>query len=123
MLRMATLLCYYSRDQRSVSAAAKLAAEIKDVRAVSIQIAIEAFPEYEVEQVGIISPAYYWGLPSIVSRFLDRIPSRCLSEAFAVIICDYNKSNVLQEIAGRLSAKKIRLRSGFLVREYDLQPA
>lgn len=70
------MIIYFSATGNSKYAAKRIADSIDD-KIVSILDCIdENIYEFEDEKIGIISPTYFWGFPSIMKEFLEKIKIR-----------------------------------------------
>ncbi|MDF2608712.1 MAG: 4Fe-4S ferredoxin iron-sulfur binding domain protein [Lachnospiraceae bacterium] len=69
------------------------------------------------ESVGFVFPIYYWGLPTIIEEFLDKLQISNYNNAytFAVCTCGENIGETMKVLKKRLSARGFQLDSGFSV--------
>lgn len=70
------MILYFSATGNSKYTAARIAEAVHDeIKSITECIAENRF-SFEYEQIGIITPTYFWGLPSIVSDFLKKAEFR-----------------------------------------------
>ena len=73
------MIFYFSATGNSKYVAMKIAAETNEepiAIADCITNQVFAFEVKEYEQIGFVSPTYFWGLPSIVCEFLEKLELR-----------------------------------------------
>jgi ferredoxin len=70
------------------------------------------------EKIGIIFPVYYWGLPTIVSEFIDQLKLETDETPFiyTVITCGSKARNADKYLAKLLKSKNLSLNSSYSVK-------
>lgn len=76
--------------------------------------------KYEVaegEKIGIVFPVYFWGLPTIVSEFIDQLTVESGSEPFiyVVITCGGSIGNADKMLGNLLKQRNLQLNSAFSI--------
>ena len=66
------MILYFSAEGNSAYAAKKIAAAMHD-HAVSMEKCDPVLSLQEDEKLGIVTPTYFWQLPSFVRAFLERL--------------------------------------------------
>jgi ferredoxin len=114
---METTLFYFSASGNSLSLTHKLAKELGNCEIISIAKEIRN-EEVKVKtpKVGFIFPIYAWGLPRIVSDFVQKLKIPHGSYVFAVATCVAIPGNTLKELKTTLGKNEINLNSGFVTR-------
>jgi len=114
---MKTVIYYFSATGNSLEMARNLAAELGNCEIVSIAKAIRnPTVETTAENIGIIFPVYAWGLPRIVTDFIEKISVNKPRYVFAVATCVAISGNTLFELKTTLKSKGIHLNAGFVVK-------
>ena len=101
------MIFYFTGTGNSLYAAARLAHATAD-RVVSIAECMQretfSFPE-PCERVGFVFPVYWYGLPVIVERFLDRLALGGCDYVYAVVTCGGSAGGTADALRARLQAR------------------
>lgn len=115
------MIFYFTGTGNSLYAAARLAHATAD-RVVSIAECMQqetfSFPE-PCERVGFVFPVYWYGLPVIVERFLDRLALGGCDYVYAVVTCGGSAGGTADALRARLQARGTALSAAFSVRMPD----
>ena len=115
------MIFYFTGTGNSLYAAARLAHATAD-RVVSIAECMQqetfSFPE-PCERVGFVFPVYWYGLPVIVERFLDRLALGGCDYVYAVVTCGGSAGGTVDALRARLQARGTALSAAFSVRMPD----
>ena len=115
------MIFYFTGTGNSLYAAARLSHGTAD-RVVSIAECMQkeefAFPE-PCERAGFVFPVYWYGIPAIVERFLDRLTLGGCDYAYAVITCGGSAGGTLDALRARLRPRGVMLSAAFSVRMPD----
>lgn len=102
------MIFYFTGTGNSLYAAARLSHGTAD-RVVSIAECMQkeefAFPE-PCERAGFVFPVYWYGIPAIVERFLDRLTLGGCDYAYAVITCGGSAGGNARRAAGAVAAAR-----------------
>jgi ferredoxin len=83
---MKTIIYYFSGTGNSLHLAIELSRRLPDCQVVSIaKVLNQSSVMPEAESVGIVSPVYFWGLPSIVAEFAKKADFSKAGYRFAVL--------------------------------------
>ena len=109
------MIFYFTGTGNSLYAAARLAHATAD-RVVSIAECMQqetfSFPE-PCERVGFVFPVYWYGLPVIVERFLDRLALGGCDYVYAVVTCGGSAGGTTDALRARLQARGAALSAAF----------
>lgn len=114
------MIFYFSGTGNSLYVAQKLSRN-DNTELVDIAKALrEKNFEYEVkddEKIGFVFPVYFYGLPSLVSEFVDQLIIKCNSKSliYSVITCGGSIGNADKMLKKLLKKKKLELSSSFSV--------
>lgn len=82
------MILYFSATGNS-EFAAKLIAQATDDKAVSLTKIKGVLSLSSGENLGIVTPVYYWGLPAIVEEFLDKIKFENAEKSYVYYVATY----------------------------------
>lgn len=115
---MSTTIYYFTSTGNSLLIARKLAKELGDTKLVSIpQFINEKRTPANSENIGIVIPVYAWGLPRIVSEFINKLIFSKNQYIFAIATCGGVAGKTLEQIDRVLLNKGMRISAGFVVKE------
>lgn len=136
---MTTTLFYFTGSGNSLHITRDLAAELKDSEQekpelVSIPKAINNGMRMESDCIGFIFPVYCFGVPRIVSRFIDRLGNLPVTDKdkyyFAVCTHGGTPGQTLKQIGAQCETQEMKLSAGFTIQMpvsgvimYDVEPA
>jgi len=110
------MIFYFSGTGNSQYIAERLAASEYDA-ATSIAAAMkDAAFEYEAECVGFVFPVYYWGLPSIVAEFIEKLHVTGASYVYCVLTCGSSTGAAADRLSALLHERGLPLHARFAVR-------
>jgi ferredoxin len=116
---MKTTIYYFSATGNSLKLAREVAARLGDCALASIATAVSDGDGGTLvsasERIGFVFPVFAWGMPRMVSDFVDRIELPNAKYVFAISTCVAIPGNTLGELGTRLRAKGLRLHAGFAV--------
>ncbi|MBP2652032.1 MAG: hypothetical protein H6Q74_2857 [Firmicutes bacterium] len=106
---------YYSATGNSLYAAKTLAANIGSQKVAPMAAALGGKDVVAPEgSLGLVFPMHYFGLPPVVSAFIDQIDLTAVKYIFAVVTCGSQfLSSSLHQLNRELSAKNRALDAGF----------
>jgi flavodoxin len=112
---MKTHLFYFSATGNSLAVAKDIAAKLTDAQIFSIPKVINQSIDWDVDNLGIIFPVYYLGMPRIVVDFINRIQPDRVKYIFA--ICTYGglAGGTLLQTQKLLNAGGLTLNTGFTI--------
>jgi ferredoxin len=114
---METTIFYFSATGNSLSLTRRIADELGQCRIISIPEAINNNTiKPSTPNVGFVFPVYAWGLPRIVSEFLEKLSFTGKPYVFAVVTCVAIPGNTLIELRKSLRRKGAELNAGFAVK-------
>lgn len=112
------MILYFSATGNSRYVAERLAQSLND-RAVSIESGQRSFTLSDGELFGIVTPVYWWQLPSIMREYLESITVSNAKYTFIVITYGTTTGCCTEDAARILKKKGIPLTSSFSVRMPD----
>lgn len=79
------------------------------------------FAAQQGETVGFVTPTYFWGLPSIVRDFLEKLTLSCEENSYVYHVLTFGSStgSAHRDTAKLLAAKRLSLQGRFAVRMVD----
>lgn len=112
---MKTNLFYFSATGNSLIVAKDIAAGLPEAQIFSIPQVINGSIDLEVDNIGLIFPVFYSGIPRMLSDFIKRLDPDKVKYIFAV--CTYGglPANTLLETQEQLKAVGIPLNAGYAV--------
>jgi flavodoxin len=110
-----TNLFYFSATGNSLTVAKDIADGLQEAQIYSIPQVINGGIDLDADNIGIIFPEYYSGIPRIISDFIRKLDPAKIKYLFAV--CTYGgfPLNTLNEIREQLQAAGIPLNAGYAV--------
>lgn len=113
---MHTTIFYFSGTGNSLMVAQDLANKLGNTNIVSIASAIKGeiqIPK-ETEKIGIVYPVYIWGIPKIVSDFIDKINISNKNKYFFAVATNGGRlAGSLLQLLKKLSSRGFKLSLGF----------
>src|SRR5512137_1002477 len=116
---MKTIIYYFTGTGNSLAAARKICGHLGDCELVSIASLATTTGEIHAgsERVGIVSPVYYLGLPSIVTEFINSLDLSRNGYCFAVLTMGGFGASALHQLDDLVFARNNRhLDAAFTVR-------
>jgi flavodoxin/Pyruvate/2-oxoacid:ferredoxin oxidoreductase delta subunit len=110
---MKTNLFYFSSTGNCLSVAKDIAAELPGTQIISIPKVMKQEIDFSADNIGIIFPVYYLGMPRIVIDFIKRMEP-CLSK-YIFAVCTYGgfAGSTLLQTQKQLKSKGLKLNAGF----------
>ncbi len=76
--------------------------------------------EYELqpgERIGFVFPVYYWGMPTVVEEFINKLSLIQTKDhyVYAILTCGATVGTTINQLNRRLKKKKLKLNSGYSV--------
>lgn len=111
------MIFYFSATGNSKYVASRIA-EASEDKIISITECVQTgnyiFPVKENEKVGIVAPVYFWGLPTIISEFLDKLTLNPKKEPYIYYVTTYGTTT------GQTSkfADKIFIKKNYTIQAY-----
>lgn len=112
---MNTTIYYFSGTGNSLRVARDLASELGETTVVPISSVMTKEIHITSERIGIVFPVYVYGIPLMVSRFVDRINSPGDRYFFAVATFRAQPGGALLLLSNKLRSKGLKLSAGFNV--------
>ncbi len=114
------MIIYFSGTGNSKYIAKKIAEETNDV-AISITDIKEKIILQDNEQFGIVTPTYFWRLPSIVEDFFENIIINTSANFYVYYIATYGTTSGQTDyyIKKYLKKKKIKLNASYSIKTVD----
>jgi ferredoxin len=110
-----TNLFYFSATGNSLILARDLASALPEAQIFSIPRAIHGRPDLDADNIGLIFPVFYCGLPRIVSDFIKKLDPGKIKYLF--VVCNYGgfAGSTLQETREQLQAAGIRMNAAYQI--------
>ncbi len=113
---MNTIIYYFSGTGNSLKVAEDISKKLGNTELVSIQSVINKQINPSSDFIGFVFPVYAYGLPLIVSRFLEKLMVVDKNKYFfAVATCREKKGGSILQIKNELKVKGLKLSAGFVV--------
>jgi ferredoxin len=114
-----TTLYYFSATGNSLAVARSIAAHLGDTKLVPMAHQDAADPSPGTPRIGLIFPVYIFGLPLIVTRFIEKL--RCAADTyiFAVAVHGGMPCATLTQAARLFAERGMALSAGFAVTMVD----
>ncbi|MCL2156639.1 MAG: EFR1 family ferrodoxin [Methanobrevibacter sp.] len=115
------MIFYFTGTGNSLFVASKIH-EVEDGKLIDMALGLnEKNFEYKIEKgekIGIVFPVYYWGLPTIVSEFMNKLKLEVDETPFiyTVITCAGKARNADKYLAKILESKNLELNSSYSVK-------
>jgi ferredoxin len=113
---MSTTLFYFTGTGNCLKVARDLAKELGDTNIVSIPSVINKEIDCTCDSIGVIYPVYMFGMPLIVSKFINKLNSAQNKYVFAIATYGGMAADSLGQTAKELQARGLRLSAGFCVK-------
>ena len=113
---MKTTLFYFSSTGNSLQTARDLAAQMGETELIPIPKAVLAETvTCSSDRIGLVFPVYIWGLPLIVTRFIEKLKLPAERYVFAIATCGGSTGATLKQTSKLLAARGITLSAGFKI--------
>jgi ferredoxin/flavodoxin len=113
---MKTIIYYFSATGNSLNVALDLADKLGNTKVVSILETENQDLDLSFDRIGLVFPVCMWGIPSIVSRFLQRLGNIDHNEyIFAIATYKSSPGAVLNQLQTKLKRVNSNLSAGFTV--------
>lgn len=112
---MKTNLFYFSATGNSFSVAKDIAAGLPGTQIFSIPKVINKEIDLEADNIGLIFPVYYCGIPRIITEFIKKLEPVKIKYMFAVCTCGAIPAGALLEAQKLLEARGIALNAGYSI--------
>ena len=114
--KIKTIIYYFSGTGNSLYLATELSRRLQDCQVVPIaKMWNQSSIVTEAESIGIVSPIYFWGLPSIVAEFANKADFSKASYRFAVLNCGGMFGRAMTYLRDIFRNKASELNAGFKV--------
>ncbi len=113
---MKTNLFYFSATGNSFAVAKDLAAKLPEAQIFAIPRVINGEIDLSADNIGLVFPVYFEGLPRLVIDFINRLESDKITYLFAVCTCGGFPMGTLSQTRNLLKSKGITLNAGFSIR-------
>lgn len=125
---MKTIIYYFTGTGNSLQVTIELAKKISDATVMRISESINV--DISAERVGFVFPVHLWGAPSIVKKFLAKLPANMDTKyLFAIATCKSHPVNVIGQVEKIIKKTQNELSSGFTIEMpgnniiyYDTEP-
>ncbi len=114
------MIIYFSATGNSLHAAIEIAKQTND-RAISLDKCDKSITLYDKENLGLVFPTYFWGIPSIVEQFLNsvKINNAQNSYVYTVITCGETTGLADRQVNLLLSKKGLKLCASYPIVTVD----
>lgn len=113
---MKTTLFVFTGTGNSLQVAREIGEKLGDTQVIMIPQALQSGIDLSADRIGIVFPVYMWGMPLIVKRFIDAMPSVPDKYIFGVATCGSSICGTFLKMAGALAAKGLKLSAGYKVK-------
>lgn len=118
------MIFYFSGTGNSRYVAKELACATNDTVVNITKDEMDKVCEYvikEGENLGFVFPIYWWGMPTLVEEFVQKMKLKLLGENYVYGVCTYGLEpcNGLHDLKRILQKKEIRLQATFEVKMVD----
>lgn len=112
---MKTEIFYYTGTGNSLWTARKIAERIGGTKLIPLVLRRGGSFFCDADRIGLVFPVHIWGLPSMVTQFLERLKIDSAPYIFAVAVNAGQPARTLIQLKELLYSKNMRLGSGFSV--------
>jgi ferredoxin len=112
---MKTTLFYFTGTGNGLKVARDLAQELGSTDIVNIAKIIDQTPDLSADRIGIIYPVYAFGMPLIVTRFIQKLKANQDKYFFAIVTAGGLAGDTLGQNARLLRHQGIKLSAGFVI--------
>ncbi|MEL7657820.1 MAG: EFR1 family ferrodoxin [Bacillota bacterium] len=112
---MKTVIYYFSGTGNSLKVAKDLSEKLGDTILVAIPTVMSLELDPQADNIGIVYPVYCWGIPQMVTKFLNKLRPEHAKYFFAVATYGGSAAGTLLQAKQRLKKQNIKLASGFVV--------
>lgn len=112
---MNTTIFYFSGTGNCLKIARDLAGELKDAKVVPIAVAIKEAGIKVSGRIGFVFPVYAFGVPLIVTDFINKLDIEKNAYLFAITSCAKVAGNTLNQLASQLKKRGSTLSAGFVI--------
>ncbi len=112
---MKTNLFYFSATGNCLNVAKDIAIKLPEAQIISIPKAIKGAIDLNADNIGLVFPVYYGGMPRMVIDFLNQLESTKIKYLFVVCTCGAIPMGALLQSQKQLTAKGITLNAGFSI--------
>lgn len=113
---MKTNLFFFSATGNTLQVAKDIATALPDTELFSIPRVIHQNIDCKANNLGILFPVFYGGMPRIVVDFLNKLKFQGNQYVFAVATYGGFPAGALRQVQKQLQAKEMRLKAGFTVK-------
>jgi Fe-S-cluster-containing hydrogenase component 2/flavodoxin len=113
---MKTNMFYFSSTGNSLMIAKDIAAKLPGTQVFSIPKAMNQVMDLDADNIGIIFPVYFWGIPRIVIDFINRLDAGKAKYIFAISNYGGFAAGALLQVQEQLASKGLTLHAGFPIR-------
>lgn len=114
---MSTTIYYFSATGNSLKVARDIADRLGKAAIISISAMKNTKLDFSSETIGIVFPVYIWGIPAIVSRFIENIGATSPQKyIFAIATCKSQPGGALNQLNKKLKKHGLLLSAGFNVK-------
>jgi ferredoxin/flavodoxin len=112
---MNTAIYYFTGTGNSLAIARDMARELGDATVIPIPRALREGVDQSFDRIGIVFPVYIWGLPLIVSRFINKLSD---PGAYYFVVADFAgmACSTLAQAQRLFRGKGLKLSAGFGIR-------
>lgn len=113
---MKTNLFYFSSTGNSLMIAKDIAAKLPGTQVFSIPKAMNQAMDLTADNIGIIFPVYFLGMPRIVIDFINQLDAGKAKYIFAICNCGGFPAGTLLQVQEQLASRGLTLHAGFSIR-------
>jgi ferredoxin len=114
-----TTLYYFSGTGNSLVVARAIAEKLGNAKLIPMAHKYAANPSPDTPRIGLVFPVYIFGLPLIVTRFIEKLTIPADAYVFAVAVNGGMPCSTLTQAAGLFSKRAMTLSAGFAVTMVD----
>jgi ferredoxin len=114
-----TAIYYFSGTGNSLVVARAIAGKLGDTKLIPMALPDTARPSPDTPRIGLVFPVYIFGLPLIVTRFIEKLQVPADAYVFAVAVHGGMPCSTLIQTARLFSKQGMTLSAGFAVMMVD----
>jgi ferredoxin len=114
-LQMKTNLFYFSATGNSLVVAKDIAAKLPGTQIFSIPKVINQGIDLNADNIGLIFPVYFGGMPRIIINFINKLEPGKAKYIFAICTCGAIPMGTLLQARKQLEARGLTLDAGFSI--------
>ena len=111
---MSTTIYYFTGTGNCLKVARDLAKELGDTKIVSIPRVIDLDLDLSADSIGIVFPVYMFGMPLIVSRFIQKLELSKIKDKYVFVVATFagTSGSALYQAEKEINSRGLRLSLG-----------